>query len=145
MTAQVDFYVLAGAAQDDKDRYACRIAGLAHSRGLTVYMQTDEPAHAATLDKTLWTFAQNSFVPHAIYDGNAHDPARYPVQIGCADAPDNCRDVLISLKNEAPTNYAHFTRVVELILNDDADKKSGRERFRFYREQGVEPNTHTVA
>ncbi len=86
-------------------------------------------AHAAALDKTLWTFAQNSFVPNVIYQGNA---------------PDDCRDVLISLKNEASANYARFGRVVELILNDDADKISGRGRFRFYREQGVEPETHRV-
>ena len=145
---QVDFYVLERSAQADKDHYACRIANLAYGRGLKVYMQTDDAAHAATLDKTLWTFAQESFVPHAICqdtgDGSTPDPERYPVQIGHNAAPDTCLDLLISLKKQTPADYTKFGRVVELIIDDAADKKSGRERFRFYREQGVEPKTHKV-
>ncbi len=145
MTVQVDFYILARSTQRDKDQYACRIADLAHGRGLKVYMQTDDAAHAEALDKTLWTFSQGSFVPHAICDSQACDAERYPVQIGVGDAPDGCRDILISLKREAPADYARFGRVAELILDEAADKSSGRERFRFYRTNGIEPNTHKVA
>ena len=144
MTVQVDFYVLEGSTPVDKNNYACRIANLAFGRGLKVYMQTDDAAHVAVLDKTLWTFSQESFVPHIIYDGSASDAERYPVQIGHADAPDACVDLLISLKREAPADYARFDRVAELILNDADEKSSGRARFRFYREHGVEPKTHKV-
>ena len=144
MTMQVDFYVLEGTTPTDKNNYACRIANLAFGRGLKVYMQTDDAAHAEVLDKTLWTFSQESFVPHSIYDGASHDAERYPVQIGHADAPDACVDLLISLKHEAPADYARFARVAELILNDAGEKSSGRARFRFYRENGIEPNTHNV-
>ena len=145
MSVQVDFYVLRGAAQTDKDLYACRIAGLAHGRGLKVYMQTDDDARAAALDKMLWTFSQNSFVPHALYRGDEIDLARYPVQIGRVGAPDAKFDLLISLMQDAPADHAKFARIAELIINDDDDKKHGRARFRFYREQGATPNTHNIA
>ena len=147
MTVRVDFYVLDRAEVAAKYNYACRIANKAFGSGLKVYMQTDDPEQSRLLDKMLWTFSQSSFVPHAICDGSdgqAHDSERYPVQIGCDGAPDECVDLLISLKQEAPADYAKFGRVAELILDEAADKSSGRRRFRFYREQGVEPQTHKV-
>ncbi len=159
MTAQVDFYVLARAQPEAKYTYACRIANLAYERGLKVYVQTDNPAHSRALDQLLWTVSQGSFVPHIVCDGDddgggggddgggkpAPDVERYPVQIGCGGAPDGCVDLLISLKREAPADYARFGRVAELIIDDDADKSSGRRRFRFYREHGIEPRTHKVS
>lgn len=143
MTVRVDFYVLEREALADKYAYACRIANKAYASGLKVYVRADELAACATLDEMLWTFSQSSFIPHAICDG-MHDVERYPVQIGCGEAPEGCRDVLISLKEKPPADYARFDRVVELIIAQAADKSSGRDRFRFYREQGVEPQTHKV-
>lgn len=149
MTTQVDFYVLARAQASDKYNYACRIANKAHEHGLKVYMQTDEAAQSSLLDAMLWTFSQSSFVPHAIYPGPGQeaesDLERYPVQIGHEDAPDGCVDLLISLRQEAPADYARFGRVAELIVDEAADKSAGRRRFRFYREQGVTPRTHHVS
>ena len=84
-------------------------------------------------------------MPHLIYDGSASDAERYPVQIGHADAPDACVDLLISLKRETPADYARFARVAELILNDVDEKSSSRARFRFYREHGFEPKTHKIS
>ncbi len=147
MTTQVDFYVLARAQASDKYNYACRIANKAHEHGLKVYMQTDEAAQSSLLDAMLWTFSQSSFVPHAIHHvaQPASDLERYPVQIGHEDAPDGCVDLLISLRQEAPADYARFGRVAELIVDEAADKSAGRRRFRFYREQGIVPRTHHVS
>ena len=153
MTVQVDFYVLGGAEAAGKDHYACRIANKGYGRGLKVYLRTGDPQHSRRLDKMLWTFAQGSFVPHAVCDDAAHnqdhdpdhDIDRYPVLIGHGDAPPHCADLLISLGSEVPADYARFARVAELIGAEAADKASGRERFRFYREQGIEPKTHKVS
>lgn len=148
MSARVDFYVIGRAAIADKYACACRIANKAHAQGLKVYMQTDDPSQSQRLDKLLWTFSQSSFVPHAVCDAgntNNHNADRYPVQIGSGDAPAQCLDVLISLKREAPADYARFGRVAEFIINDAGDKAAGRKRFRFYRAQGIEPQMHEVA
>ena len=146
MTVQVDFYVLAGADAAAKHHYACRIANKAYGRGLKVYLRTDDPAHSRLLDKMLWVFSQGSFVPHAVCDdARPNDIARYPVLIGHGDAPQECVDLLISLRREVPADYARFARVAELITDQAADKSSGRERFRFYREHGIEPQTHKVS
>jgi len=142
---QIDFYLLAKTQVSDKYHYACRIAGRAHRRGMTVFMQTDDAAQSALLDKMLWTFAQDSFVPHAVCARDEHDVARYPVQLGPAAAPPGCSGLLISLAREPAADYAGFERIAELVLSGAADKAAGRERFRFYRAKGIEPRAHHIA
>lgn len=152
---QVDFYILTQTQDSDKYMYACRIANKAFGQGRKVYIQTDNFAQSELIDKMLWTFSQNSFVPHIILHSEKEtaensedaelDIERYPVQISNGAAPKACKDILISLREEAPTDYSRFSRVVELIINDAADKSSGRARYKFYKEQGVEPNTHNIS
>jgi len=141
---QVDFYILPQTDPAAKHAYACRIANKAFGQGMTVFIATEDAAQSRAVDKLLWTFAQSSFVPHAVCDGERQEPARYPVQIGAGAAPDGF-DLLISLRRDAPDSYAQFARVAELIINDADDKAAGRARFRFYREQGVAPNTHNIS
>jgi len=141
---QVDFYILAQTDLAAKHAYACRIANKAFGQGLTVFIATEDAAQSQAVDKLLWTFAQNSFVPHAVCDGGGQELARYPVQIGDSAAPGEF-DLLISLRRDAPADYAKFARVAELIIDDADDKTAGRARFRFYREQGIAPNTHNIS
>ena len=143
---QIDFYLLAKTQVADKHHYACRIARIAHSKGMTVFMQTADAAHSELLDRLLWTFAQDSFVPHAVCANGEHDSARYPVQIGHAGAPPDCAGLLIPLAREAAPgdDCEKFQRIAEVVLNEDADKAAGRARFRFYRERGFEPRTHNI-
>lgn len=169
-TTRVDFYVLAASAAAqgaasakavDKYLLACRIASKAYSKGLTVYMQTEEATQNETLDKMLWTFSQSSFVPHTIWQGDGdgggdrgssgeggeHDIARYPVQIGCCAAPSKCQDVLISLCRSVDAyaeQLARFARVAELVAGDAEEKAAARDRYRFYQAQGITPETHKI-
>ena len=148
MPPQVDFYILSSSELPDKDLYACRIANLAYARGLTIYIHTRDDAHSQSLDKTLWTFSQSSFIPHVIHRGEPMNLQKYPVQIGDQSPPINDENsdisVLISLRNDAPIAHNQFARIVEIIINDAEDKQQGRARFRFYRDNGIQPNTHNV-
>ena len=82
---RVDFYVLASAELADKQRYACLLANKAYGQGLTVAIRAVDGAQSDALDKLLWTFADNSFVPHIAHRAGdaAADWARYAVQISC--------------------------------------------------------------
>ncbi len=144
MPAQVDFYILENPNIREKHKYACRIVQKAVSRGLRVYIQMDDPAQCEQLDKLLWTFSQGSFIPHGICTGQALDWDDYPVQIGDSPGAESGASILVNLCSEAPQVHNQFERVVELVSGDPADKASARERFRRYRETGVEPATHNV-
>ena len=41
-------------------------------------------------------------------------------------------------------DYAEFGRIVELIIDQAVDLAAGRERFRVYRQHGIEPQTHPI-
>ncbi len=143
MVDQIDFYILDKTA---KLNFACKVVQKAFNQDLKVYLQTDRSDQSRDLDKLLWTFSQNSFIPHKL----AEDPSRnwdhYPVQIGnVALSNENPQaDILIALTNAVPESYEKFNRVIDLITNDPADKLAGRERYRVYRDAGIEPNTHNI-
>ncbi|MCI0434251.1 MAG: DNA polymerase III subunit chi, partial [Gemmatimonadetes bacterium] len=53
-------------------------------------------------------------------------------------------EVLINLCEHVPEGFERFARIVEPVDGDAARRKAGRERYRFYRERGLAPDTHTV-
>lgn len=142
---RIDFYLLTADAAA-KPLLACRLANKAFRLGHQSYILTVDSGEAERLDKLLWTFSPDSFVPHGLYDGTAGSTAApaYPVTIGCLEPPLACHDVLISLLPEVPDWFGRFARVVELVGNEEQDKARARERFRFYRERGYPLETHDI-
>ena len=145
MTEQVDFYILGDPDQTGKLRVACQIAQKAFSRGLNVYLQTDSETQSDELDRLLWTFSQGSFIPHTIAARDQTTWEDYPVQLGSDTDGLESVDVLINLESGVPDRYQRFSRIVELVGANADEKSAGRQRFRYYREQGLKPNTHLLA
>ncbi|MGI9316602.1 MAG: DNA polymerase III subunit chi [bacterium] len=142
MTQRVDFYIL-----DNSDEYswlfcACRITAKAYQQGLNVYVQVDSEPAAAEFDRLLWSFNAPSFVPHEMVMENIAPTA--PVLIGLEPQVDKWDSLLLTLTQEVPANAERFSRVADLILNNEQHKRNGRERFRYYRDLGIEPNTHQI-
>lgn len=144
MVEQVDFYVLENMGLADRSRYACRIAQKAYLSGLKVFVNT-APGQNTEIDELLWTFSQGSFVPHTLAERASGNWQDFPVQVGTGPEGHEGADLLINLERDVPRQYAAFPRVADMVTNDPEDKAAGRERFRFYREQGIEPVTHKIA
>jgi DNA polymerase-3 subunit chi len=66
---EVDFYVLGDADADAALRTACDITQKAWSEGLHVYLLSTCDEEASRMDNLLWTFRQDSFVPHERWHG----------------------------------------------------------------------------
>ncbi|MEA2080825.1 MAG: DNA polymerase III subunit chi, partial [Pseudomonadota bacterium] len=64
---QVDFYLLQDDSAQNRISFACRLADKAYRLGNRVFIHTESAEQSRRLDDLLWTFQQNSFVPHAIY------------------------------------------------------------------------------
>ncbi|MDX1606686.1 MAG: DNA polymerase III subunit chi [Candidatus Competibacterales bacterium] len=142
MGPQVDFYVLGEDSDGDRLRLACRLAEKAYEHGHGVYLLAADEDQARQLDERLWTFRQNSFVPHARYPAPQGEGA--PVLIGTEAEPEGAGEVLINLAAEVPAGYDRFRRVVELVNQEPAVLAASRERFRFYRRQSLEPTSHRL-
>jgi len=138
---QVDFYLLDGRVPDGKLKAACRLSKKILARKLTAYIRTRDADEAKRLDDLMWTFEQDSFVPHGIDSDNG---APAPIVIGHAPRPAGCARVLINLGPEIPKHYATYQRVAEIVDDQEGDRESGRQRYRDYRETGCQLQTHHI-
>lgn len=139
---QVDFYILGEQSTGDHFTMACRLAGKAWQQGRRVYLHTNSDSESRHLDRLLWTFRQDSFIPHGIFEGS--DPELNPVLIGHQGDIGEEHDVLVNLATEIPQFFSRFHRVAECIDHDAEIKKSGRERYGFYRDRGYPLNTYEI-
>lgn len=140
---QIDFYILDDQARGDRFQLACRIAEKARLAGHRVLLHTLSDEEISHLDRLLWTYWDQRFIPHGRLGRD--DPALNPILIGDgADALDE-HDVLINLAGALPTFFSRFERLVECVDRDPAVRQAGRERFRYYREHGYPLNSHPVS
>ncbi|WP_353203382.1 DNA polymerase III subunit chi [Sphingomonas sp.] len=81
---QVDFYHL---TQQPLDRVLPRIAERVVESGGRLLVIADREEQRVALDRLLWTYTPESFLPHAIADGEAD--AAQPILIAAHPAPAN--------------------------------------------------------
>jgi len=139
---QIDFYVLQEQSPHGRFKLACRIVEKAYRLGHRVYVRTGNSDDTNVLDNLLWSFSQNSFVPHQLSTEN--DSRESPVVIGEHPPAKEGADVVISVADDPVSDFTAYPRIIEIVGCDNDEKASGRNRFRFYREHGVEPNTHRI-
>jgi len=141
----VTFYLTGDDYRDGRLRLACRLAETAYKHGHKVYIHTPNQRVSEDLDRLLWTFADGSFVPHAVAGADTHAPSDdYPVIIGAAEPDESHDDVLIPLLEGVPGYFQRFTRVMEAVDSGNAEKQQARARFKAYRDLGINPETHNL-
>jgi DNA polymerase-3 subunit chi len=141
---QVDFYILEAAAERERLRTACRLADKAWQKGHRVFIHADSREAARSIDDLLWTYRQDSFVPHAIYSQGADEATLEPVLVGDGASHPAEIDVLINLAETVPSFADSSTRIAEIVSADDAGRRSGRLRYRDYRDRGVSIQQHNL-
>ena len=141
---QIDFYIIAEDSGNSRLLLACRLIEKAYNLNHKIYIHASNSGHCEQMDDLLWTFKQNSFIPHAYVDGNEVDT---PVLLGWqSEAVANLsqHDVLINLSESVPGFFSRFSRIIELVDQNELVLKQSRVRFRQYREQGFEPASHKL-
>lgn len=139
---RIDFYVLPDHKDNGRALLACRLADKAHGLGHTVYILAASEAQAAALDDLLWTFRQDSFIPHERYPLAGGETS--PVLIGTASPLEPNPQVLINCTDLLPDGFERYERVVELVDQHPEVLAKSRERFKQYRERGYAPETHKL-
>jgi DNA polymerase-3 subunit chi len=139
---RVSFYIVPDGDERTRRGYACRLVEKAYLQDHRVVVRLGSGDDLADFDELLWRFSDRSFVPHEVAGGDA--PGAAPVLLTAGDDPSGNADVLVNLADDAPPWFSGYARVLELVGGDEASRHAGRERFRFYREQGLEPETHNL-
>jgi len=141
--AQVDFYVTEAVAGDSRLQLACRVTEKAFHAGLRVLVWCRAADELARFDELLWTFSDRSFVPHEALTA-ADVAVQAPVVLSAGIEPAVLPDMVVNLDPDVPPIALRAPRVAEFIDGAETRRAEGRARFRRYREQGLEPNTHKI-
>ena len=88
-------------------------------RGWRAVVETTSPERAEALDSTLWTFRDDSFLPHAISGGE--NDADQPVLITTATDNNNAAQDRFFVDRAVPQSAEGYERIVYLFSGHDPD------------------------
>jgi len=135
---QVNFYSLKTSDSHSRLVFACRLAEKARSLGHDVFIQTGSQQQTQTMDELLWEFSPASFLPHALSSSKTE---KERITVGLDSAANKHSDVVINLDSNPCSKPQQYTKINEIIIQDEEILQQGRTRFRFYKEQGYKPKT----
>lgn len=136
---QIDFYFHV----ENKLQTACALSAKAFSRGLRVLAFCPDPGVSQKFSRLLWTAPAISFIPHCAPDDRL--AAVTPVIVD-HDGSNLLHDqVLLNLRDEWPSFFSRFQRLVEIVSLDEEDRRLARERYKFYRDRGYEIQSHDLS
>ena len=135
---RVDFYQL-DPGKHKQDKIVCQLCQKAYDNNQRTLLLTQSPEQTAHLDRQLWVFSDDSFVPH---DAQESEDFASPILIHNNPEPKGERQLLINLSNKIPPYFAQFERVIELVTEDN--KQSAREHYSYYKDRGYPLNHHSL-
>lgn len=139
---RVDFYLLSNEEQHGCAIVACRLLEKAYLKGHRAFVFCNTQQEAEHLDELLWTFKEDSFIPHHLQGEGPEPPP--PIQIGWQSEPRGFNDILFNLSSTIPSFYQKFRRIIEIVSNDPQEKEQSREHYKQYKAQGYELYTHPI-
>jgi DNA polymerase III subunit chi len=141
---RIDFYTLAEDSAGDRLLLTCRLVQRARDEGLRVFIEAPDDHTARTLDRLLWTFRDDSFLPHGL--AGETDPELTPILIGRGPGSSQAETsgVLINLGLDAPGTLDGYERLIEPIDHDPAVRAAGRRRYALYKGLGYPLGHHAI-
>lgn len=139
---RIDFYIMQEGGQKGRLDFTCRLIEKAYKNRHRIYIHTENQSDAHMLDELLWTYRDDSFLPHNLV-GDGPEPSP-PIQVGFELKPATQRDILINLSHKIPEFYTQFARVIEIVSHDETIQTLSREHYRTYRSNGFNITTHNI-
>ena len=124
--------------------YVCKLIEKGYKQNINpIFIKTDTQTQAEELDKLLWTFRQESYIPHTLVDQDSNNTQ--PVQIGWIDNEIEDAEAIINLSNGMPDISKHLKKIHEIIVNIDERKEKARERWKKYKSIGFNIKAYKVS
>lgn len=130
----------------NKLAYACRLLRKAHRAGAQVAV-TGDLATLQALDRELWTFDDQEFLPHVLAAGKPLPERLNTTPIWLSPDPSSApgqRSILVNVGRTMPAGMDRFERLFDLVSSEPDDRHEGRLRWKAYAAQGWEVQPHEV-
>ena len=98
-----------------------------------IFIHVDDLSGAKALSDFLYTASLASFLPHSI--GHYEEMAAIHIDWDHKFVSD---DFMINLKSEILPSFSRYLRLIEIVSLNEEDKKTARDRLKFYRDRGYE-------
>lgn len=138
---QVDFYLLTQPGLDER-RMACRLALMSWERGHRTVVVTETDSDASDIDRLMWEYPPGRFLPHEVGEKGA--PVRITPMPALDEAGLNEGDVVINLCDRPVPEPTGFARLLEIVPHREDARAASRDKYRYYRDRGLEPETHEI-
>ena len=123
--------------------YVCKLVEKGFKQKIQpIYIQTKNQQQAVQLDKLLWTFKQDSFIPHTVVGDSGLGST--PVQIGWNENQFHTAAAIVNLSEEIPISYLESKKIHEIIDDDEVKKNKARERWKNYKAEGCRLGVHQI-
>ena len=126
------------------ERQICEMAAGYYEQQRKALIAAADAAQARRLDDLLWSWRQESFVPHLCVDALKEEDApllaQMPVLITSGGANPSAIPNLLLADPWPVERLGGFEEIVDFVIDDDEPAKAeARRRFRRYREAGLDP------
>lgn len=140
---KIDFYLAENPQAMSHWQVACRLLGKIYQQQHQAYVLCKDQASAEHLDELLWTFRDDSFIPHNLIGEGPSQPP--PIQLGWQPPPQHHRDILLLVATPLPEQYTRFKRALVVISDDPEERDAARGLYRELQQQGLELAFHKLA
>ncbi|URJ30593.1 DNA polymerase III subunit chi [Candidatus Blochmannia vicinus (nom. nud.)] len=121
------------------EKLVCNLISIQWRSGKKILVACENEHQATKIDEILWTFDQNTFLPHNLFGKTVHAA---PVIIYwsqcCYD--NNPRDLLINLMKQNMDFFFNFNEIIDFVPATDILKKWARRRYQSYKKNGFKLN-----
>jgi DNA polymerase-3 subunit chi len=123
------------------EQLACQLAMMVWEQGLRSLVVVPGRSQARRLDELMWSLPEGRFLPHQ----GSGEASQAQVSIGSlADLEGTQAEVVINLGLTTVPQPQRFRRLLELVPAGEAERQASRNKFRAYREAGLNPQSHTM-
>ena len=98
-----------------------------------IFIHVDDLNGAKALSDFLYTASLPSFLPHSV----GHYEEMTPIHIDW-NHKFVSDDFMINLKSDILPAFSRYLRLIEIVSQNEEDKKTARDRLKFYRDRGYE-------
>ena len=132
---QVFFHYFEKTSGRDLLVYICRLVEKGYKQGSKpIYIHFDSENEAKEFDSLLWTFRQESFIPHTIL-GHPEEE-KTPVIIGWDTNQIETAEALINVSQSIPRASTSTSKIHEIVGSDENKKNKAREKWKAYKANG---------
>lgn len=127
--------------------FTCRLIARAIRDGGRVLVWSDSFGQVQELDKALWRYEAESFVPHEIWEAGCPMPADTPVLLAAGDRiPEIAADMTVLNLSDDFWNAAPVLpeRILEIVGGSLEELAEARGRFAAYRKSGFDIGHHDM-